>query len=132
MNQSSRLNTAIHWSGLKKTLVAELLGVTSETMDDWLNGRARIDTTHLEGLAKLTGINSEWLQFGQGDSYDFEDQDLLQSQRHKVEGDPNILMGMIGQGPLSDESVRSIAEFISFVHEKEDCRASNRPQDQGQ
>ena len=131
MDQSNRIETAINWSGLDKTLVAELLSVTSETMDDWLNGRARIDTTHLEGLAKLIGINSEWLQFGQGDSYDFEDQDFLQSQRHKVEGDPNILMDMIGQGPLSDESVRSIAEFISFAHEKEDCRASNRPQDQG-
>jgi len=132
MDQSNRIETVINWSGLDKTLVAELLGVTLETMGDWVNGRVGIDTTHLEGLAKLTGINSEWLQFGQGDSYDFEDQDFLQSQRHKVEGDPNILMGMIGQGPLSDESVRSIAEFISFVHEKEDCRASNRPQDQGQ
>ena len=119
MNQSSRLKTAIHWSGLKKTLVAELLGVTSETMDDWLNGRARIDTTHLESLAKLTCINSEWLPFGQGDSYDLGDQDFLQSQRQMVEGHPGLLIGMIGPGPLSDEAVRSIAEFISFVREKE-------------
>ena len=129
MNQANRMKAAIHWSGLKKTLAAELLGVTLETMSDWVNGTARIDTTNLQGLAKLTGVNSEWLQFGQGYSYGLEDQDFLQSQRLKVEGDPDILIGMIGPGPLSDEAVRSIAEFISFVREEEDRERSNKPKD---
>ena len=96
-----------------------MLGVTSETMANWVNDTTRIDTTNLLGLAKLTGVNSAWLQFGQGDIYDPEDQEFLNSVRLMLDRDPNILIGTTTQGPLSDEALHSIAKFMCFVSGEE-------------
>ena len=69
----------------------------------------------LRGLAALYGKPVEWF-YGEAD--DDPEQSSIEADRELVMNEASLALRSTGK-ELSDEAIRSIADFIRFVHEKE-------------
>ncbi|MFE4469508.1 helix-turn-helix domain-containing protein [Leifsonia sp. NPDC056824] len=61
---ADRIQKAIRDAGLKKEDVAERLGVHSNTIGNWVNGRSMPKGFYLKQLALMTQHDADWLATG--------------------------------------------------------------------
>lgn len=59
-----RLARALEWSGVPKSTMAEHLGVSRQTIDNYIKGRTTIPRGYLYAWAEICRIPFVWLAFG--------------------------------------------------------------------
>lgn len=59
-----RMAIALDYADIKKGRMAELLGVTGDTVGNYLSGRSRPLAPTLREWARITGVSIEWLRWG--------------------------------------------------------------------
>ncbi len=127
-----RLKHARARTRLTQQKVAEHFGVQTQTVWYWESGRSKPDHYRLPILAELYGVTVDWLLAGDetntpwtvaesatryGDS-SAEDPSFPDADRELVMNEASLALRSVSK-ELSDEAIKSIADFIRFVHEKE-------------
>ena len=107
-----RLREARKRAGLTLERVAERLGVSRQTVSHWEQGRQWPSLEYARALADLYGVSVDSLMgrtTGEGGEGNLKGdlQLLLQESR--------LALRMAEEGELTDEEIRSIADFIRFV-----------------
>ena len=110
-----RLRTAREELGWTRREVGERAGVDLNMIYEYESGRRNPSTLALRGLAALYGKSVEWF-YGEGN--DDSGGSSIEADRELVMNEASLALRSTGK-ELSDEAIRSIADFIRFVHEKE-------------
>lgn len=69
MSFSERLLEVMNEKGYTKYRVAKALNMSATTISNYLNSKTKPDTTKLEVLSSLLGVNRIWLVTGEGEKY---------------------------------------------------------------
>ncbi|MEY8590628.1 helix-turn-helix domain-containing protein [Butyricimonas hominis] len=69
MSFSERLQEVMNEKGYTKYRVAKALNMSATTISNYLNNKTKPDTTKLEVLSHLLGVNRNWLVSGEGEKY---------------------------------------------------------------
>ena len=69
MSFSERLQEVMNEKGYTKYRVAKALNMSATTISNYLNNKTKPDTTKLEVLSHLLGVNRNWLGSGEGEKY---------------------------------------------------------------
>lgn len=69
MSFSERLLEVMKEKGYTKYRVAKALNMSATTISNYLNNKTKPDTTKLEVLSRLLGVNRSWLLTGEGEKY---------------------------------------------------------------
>ena len=69
MSFSERLLEVMNEKGYTKYRVAKALNISATTISNYLNNKTRPDTTKLEVLSLLLGVNRGWLLTGEGEKF---------------------------------------------------------------
>ena len=69
MSFSERLPEVMNEKGYTKYRVAKALNMSATTISNYLNNKTKPDTTKLEVLSHLLGVNRNWLVSGEGEKY---------------------------------------------------------------
>ena len=69
MSFSERLQEVMNEKGYTKYRVAKALNMSATTISNYLNNKTKHDTTKLEVMSLLLGVNRKWLLTGEGDKY---------------------------------------------------------------
>ena len=122
MLEPARLKSARLQAGLTLEKAAEALGTDLNSIWRYEAGRHRPSGPALYALASLYGKPVEWF-FGEGDQRQPQpeskaEQSPIEADRDLVMNEASLALRSTGK-ELSDEAIRSIADFIRFVHEKE-------------
>ena len=117
-----RLRQARSETGLTQEQVAARAGLTYNSISRYENGAAYPSQLALNMLASLYGKPVEWF-FGEGDQRQPEpeskaEQSPIEADRELVMNEASLALRSTGK-ELSDEAIRSIADFIRFMHAKE-------------
>ena len=116
-----RLKEARTASGLRQEQVAEAIGSHTVTVSKYERGIQDPNTELLREMATLYGVSVDSL-LGRdaiyGDSEEDSEQSSIEADREMVMNEASLALRSTGK-ELSDEAIRSIADFIRFVHEKE-------------
>ena len=67
MSFSERLQEVMNEKGYTKYRVAKALNMSATTISNYLNNKTKPDTTKLEVLSHLLGVNRNWLVSGEGE-----------------------------------------------------------------
>ncbi len=111
----ARLKQARLYRGMTLEAVAEALDSSFTTIWRYEAGQRRPSGPTLYTLAELYGKTVEWFF---GDSEEDSEQSFIEADRELVMNEASLALRSTGK-ELSDEAIRSIADFIRFVHEKE-------------
>ena len=111
----ARLKQARLYRGMTLEAVAEALESSFTTIWRYEAGQRRPSGPTLYALADLYGKTVEWF-FGDGE--EASEQSPIEADRELVMNEASLALRSTGK-ELSDEAIRSIADFIRFVHEKE-------------
>ena len=111
----SRLSLARREAGLTQEESAEQAGLTRVTIARYETGHRAPSELALNMLATLYSKPVEWFY---GDSEEDSEQSSIEADRELVMNEASLALRSTGK-ELSDEAIRSIADFIRFVHEKE-------------
>ena len=111
----ARLKQARLYRGMTLEAVAEALDSSFTTIWRYEAGQRRPSGPTLYTLAALYGKTVEWFF---GDSEEDSEQSSIEADRELVMNEASLALRSTGK-ELSDEAIRSIADFIRFVHEKE-------------
>ncbi len=65
MNFQKRLRAAMDQAGVSNTELAQHIGVSGQAVGKWLK-KGTIKKDHLPVIAKLTGVDFQWLSTGEG------------------------------------------------------------------
>ena len=69
MSFSERLQEVMNEKGYTKYRVAKALNMSATTISNYLDNKTKPDTTKLEVLSHLLGVNRNWLVSGEGEKY---------------------------------------------------------------
>ncbi len=69
MSFSERLQKVMDEQGYTKYKVAKALHMSATTISNYLKNKTKPDTTKLEVMSRLLGVNRRWLLTGEGDKY---------------------------------------------------------------
>lgn len=69
MSLSERLQEVMNEKGFTKYKVAKALRISATTISNYLNNKTKPDTTKLEVMSLLLGVNRKWLLTGEGEKY---------------------------------------------------------------
>lgn len=69
MSFSERLLEVMNEKGYTKYRVAKALNMSATTISNYLNNKTKPDTTKLEVLSLLLGVNRNWLVTGEGEKF---------------------------------------------------------------
>lgn len=99
--------------------VAEKVGVSKQTFQDWIKGRRKIPQQRLEALSRLFGINEvEWFQKELTDSEKTEVQIHYFQQTDVIEEVEDTHVNDDGQEYTVKYSVSQNKSIIDFLHER--------------
>ena len=120
--EPARLKSARLQAGLTLEKAAEALGTDLNSIWRYEAGRHRPSGPALYALASLYGKPVEWFfgeeEQGQTKPDDDTERWSIEADRELVMNEASLALRSTGK-ELSDEAIRSIADFIRFVHEKE-------------
>ena len=117
-----RLKQARVGAGLTQRQAGQAIGVDPNTIYSYETDRVNPSGPALHSLAHAYDKHYEWF-FGEGDQRQPEpeskaEQLPIEADRELVMNEASLALRSTGK-ELSDEAIRSIADFIRFVHEKE-------------
>ena len=69
MSFSERLQKVMDEKGYTKYKVAKALHMSATTISNYLKSKTKPDTTKLEVISLLLGVNRKWLLTGEGEKY---------------------------------------------------------------
>ena len=111
-----RLRKARLEKGLTLEQVADRVGVRLNTVWSYENGKYNPSEPVLRMCAQVFQKPVEWFYGEEQD--DDPGQSSIEADRELVMNEASLALRSTGK-ELSDEAIRSIADFIRFVHEKE-------------
>ena len=118
----SRLREARRYAALTQQSAGEKIGVDPNTIARYEAGRITPSSTALFALAQIYKRSVEWFyaeeEQGQTKPDDDTERWAIEADRELVMNEASLALRSTGK-ELSDEAIRSIADFIRFVHEKE-------------
>ena len=122
MSVAERLRLARSEVGWTRQEAGRQAGVDPNMIYQYESGNRNPSTLALRGLAALYNKPVEWF-FGEGDQRQPEpeskaEQSPIEADRELVMNEASLALRSTNK-ELSDEAIRSIADFIRFVHEKE-------------
>ena len=85
-------------------------------------GQRNPSTLALKGLAALYGKSVEWF-YGEGD--DDSEGSSIEADRELMMNEASLALRSTGK-ELSDEAIKSIADYIRFVHAREERERRER------
>ena len=115
MELRERLRRAREQRDWTQQQAGDRAGVSANMIYMYEAGQRNPSTLALKGLAALYGKSVEWFY---GDSEEDSEQSSIEADRELVMNEASLALRSTGK-ELSDEAIRSIADFIRFVHEKE-------------
>ena len=118
----ARLHEARSNTSLTQEDVADKLTVSTQTVRNWEAGRTEPSRSDKERLASLYNKPVEWFLGENEEEQQAPEPDTerpsIGADRALVMNEASLALRSTGK-ELSDEAIRSIADFIRFVHEKE-------------
>ena len=117
-----RLKQARLEAGLTQKLASEAIGVDPHTIYSYETDRINPSGPAMRSLAHAYDKPVEWFyaeeEQGQTKPDDDTERWSIEADRDLVMNEASLALRSTGK-ELSDEAIRSIADFIRFVHEKE-------------
>ena len=123
MSVSERLRTAREELGWTRREVGERAGVDLNMIYEYESGRRNPSTLALRGLAALYGKPVEWFYGVEEGGADPERS--IEADRELVMNEASLALRSTGK-ELSDEAIKSIADYIRFVHAREERERRER------
>ena len=122
MSVAERLRLARSEAGWTRQEVGRQAGVDPNMIYQYESGNRNPSTLALRGLAALYNKPVEWF-FGENEEEQQApepdtERPSIGADRELVMNEASLALRSTGK-ELSDEAIRSIADFIRFVHEKE-------------
>ena len=111
-----RMRLARLLRGLAQREVADESGIAENSISRYESGSRVPKAASLRMLATIYGKPVEWFYGEEQD--DDPGQSSIEADRELVMNEASLALRSTGK-ELSDEAIRSIADFIRFVHEKE-------------
>ncbi|MEM1200034.1 MAG: helix-turn-helix transcriptional regulator, partial [Pseudomonadota bacterium] len=65
-NLGERIVIAVERSGLTRSGLANVLGISRQAVNNWIKGKNNPSTKNLSDIAAATGVRLEWLALDQG------------------------------------------------------------------
>ncbi len=65
-NLGERIVIAVERSGLTRSGLANVLGISRQAVNNWIKGKNNPSTKNLSDIAAATGVRMEWLAMDQG------------------------------------------------------------------
>ena len=65
-NLGERIVIAVERSGLTRSGLANVLGISRQAVNNWIKGKNNPSTKNLSDIAAATGVRMEWLALDQG------------------------------------------------------------------
>lgn len=65
-NLGERIVIAVERSGLTRSGLANVLGISRQAVNNWIKGKNNPSTKNLSDIAVATGVRMEWLAMAQG------------------------------------------------------------------
>ena len=110
-----RLREARRQAGLRQEQVAEAIGSHPVTISKYERGVQDPSTDLLSAMARLYQVSLDWLL-----AHDLLDPDPdLQADLDLIMNEADVALRQVSN-QLSPEAIRSIADYIRFVHEREE------------
>ena len=117
MPLAARLRQARQETGLTQQRVAELTRLEPNSIWRYEAGQREPSASTLSSLATLYGKPMEW--FLTDDEPEPAEDPTLEADRELLMNEVDLAFRSISN-ELSDEAIRSIADYIRFVHEREE------------
>ena len=117
-DDARRLREARLAARMTQLAVGELVGLEANTIARYEAGRIKPSSTALFALARIYKRPMEWF-LGELDSDNPYEDPSLQADLELVMNEASLALRQVGD-QLSPEAIRSIAEFIRFVHDREE------------
>ena len=108
-----RLRDARRRAGLRQEQVAEAIGTHPVTISKYERGVQDPSTDLLSAMARLYQVSLDWLLGHQLDDPDFA------ADLELVMNEASVALRQVSD-QLSPEAIKSIADYIRFVHEREE------------
>ena len=122
LSLGNRLREARRYLGLTQQAAAEAIGVDPNTVARYEADRIRPSSTALFALAQTYERSVEWfLREGDDDSGGFS----IEAYRELFMNEASLALRATGK-ELSDEAIKSIADYIRFVHAREERERRER------
>ena len=117
MSLTSKLKQARHDMDLTQEQVAELAGLERNTIWRYEAGLREPSASTLNVLARIFRKPVDWFWKEESDN-DEDPNRSIQADRELVMNEASLALRSAGH-ELSDEAIRSIADFIRYVYDKE-------------
>ena len=118
----SRLAEARRSAGLTQEQVAERSGLSRTSITRYETGTVSPSPVSLHMLASLYGRSVDWLL---GEEDDEPGQSSIEADRELIMNEASLALRTTSKD-LSDEAIKSIADFIRFVHAREERERRER------
>ena len=122
MELKTRLRLAREQRGWTQQQAGDRAGVSPNMIYMYEAGQRNPSTLALKGLAALYGKSVEWF-FGEGD--DDSGGSSIEADRELIMNEASLALRATGKD-LSDEAIKSIADYIRFVHAREERERHER------
>ena len=112
---------------LRQEQVAEAIGSHAVTISKYERGVQDPNTDLLREMSRLYGVSVDWVLSGDnpGEGDDDPGQQSIEADRDLVMNEASLALRSTSKD-LSDEAIKSIADYIRFVHAREERERRER------